>query len=102
MPTGSTRSVGGPGGGVSTVTVGAVLPADRDGVPRETLRSQATTERISDVQEPNILRVTGDKGSARLDVLAHEHTEQLVRGRGVVESDLQQDPLVRVHGRVPQ
>src|SRR5436190_13490529 len=100
MPTGSTRSVG-PPGGVSTVTF---YPSFR--VPRETLSDGLTTGCAeawgSDVQEADVLRIPGDKGSARLDVLPHQHAEQLVGGRGVVEGDLQQDPFVGIHGRVPE
>src|SRR5690349_23726578 len=76
MPTGSTRSCAG----------------------------TSTTERqpLSDVQETNVLGVAHDEAAPRLDVLAHEHAEQLVRGSRVVERDLEQDALGRVHGGVPQ
>src|SRR5579875_2675519 len=39
----------------------------------------------SDVQEPHVARVADDERAPRLDVLPHEHAEQLVRRRGVVE-----------------
>src|SRR5690606_13556075 len=41
-----------------------------------------------DVEETHILRVALDEQPPRLDVLAHQDTEQLIRCRRVVERDL--------------
>src|SRR5260370_30484609 len=56
----------------------------------------------SDVQEPDVPRVPGDERAARLDVLAHQHAEQLVGLGRVIERYLQQDPPRPVHRGVPQ
>src|SRR5215212_207933 len=56
----------------------------------------------SDVQEPHVLGVAGDERPARVDVFAHEDREQLVRGGGVVQRDLQEHPVRRVHRGLPQ
>src|SRR6185312_17352978 len=45
-----------------------------------------------DVQEPHVLGVARDEGAAGLDVLAHQHAEQLVGLRGVVQGHLEQHP----------
>src|SRR2546423_13451275 len=58
--------------------------------------------RASDVEEPHVLGVALDEGPPGLHVLAHEHAEQLVCLRRVVERDLQQHPVRGVHGGVPQ
>src|SRR5690242_18182929 len=47
----------------------------------------------SDVKEPDVLRVADDERPPRLDVLTHEHREQLVGRGGVVEGDQPQDPV---------
>src|SRR5258708_39655473 len=56
----------------------------------------------SDVEEPDVLGVTGDERATCLHVLAHQHGEQLVGLGRVVERDLAQDPLGGVHGGLPQ
>src|SRR3712207_7523883 len=43
-----------------------------------------------------------DEGTACFHVLAHQHAEQLVGGRRVVQRHLTQRPGGRVHRRVPQ
>jgi hypothetical protein len=54
------------------------------------------------VEEADVLGVALDERAALLDVLAHEHAEQLV-GRGcVVDRGLQQHPALRVHRGLPQ
>src|SRR5699024_5065359 len=55
-----------------------------------------------DIQEADVLRVLLDEVAAGLDVLAHQHGENLVRGGGVIHGDLAQRAAVRVHGGVPQ
>src|SRR6478609_573085 len=55
-----------------------------------------------DVQEPNVLGVLLNEVSARFNVLAHQNREDLVRRQGIVHRHLQQGPVVRVHGGVPQ
>src|SRR5690348_9029589 len=52
--------------------------------------------RTSDVQEAHVLGVARDERPARVDVLPHEDREQLVRGGGVVQRDLQEHPVRRV------
>src|SRR5262245_9267103 len=52
----------------------------------------------SDVEEPHVLGVALDERPARLHVLAHEHAEQLVCLGRVVEGDLKEHPVLRVHG----
>ena len=54
------------------------------------------------VEEADVFRVAGDERTAGLDVFAHQHAEQLVRGRGIIQGDLQQDPVGRIHGGLPQ
>ena len=56
----------------------------------------------SDIKEPHVLRVALDERAALLDVFTHQDREHLVRARGVVEGDLQQDAVVGIHGGVPQ
>src|SRR3954453_6416749 len=56
----------------------------------------------SDVEEPDVFGVADDEGPPGLDVLAHQHAEQLVRGGRVVEGDQPQDPVGRVHRGLPQ
>ena len=58
--------------------------------------------RPSDVKEPDVLGVADDERPARLDVLTHEHAEQLVGGRRVVEGDQAQDPVGGIHRGLPQ
>src|SRR5215472_8005745 len=94
MSTGSMRSCPPSGGSVTSVTF--AIPTHtwkRASIPRASR---------SDVQEPDVLRVAGDERAAGLDVLAHQHAEQLVGLGGVVERHLEQDPLRRVHRRLPQ
>src|ERR1700719_4941049 len=56
----------------------------------------------SDVQEPDVLGVAGDERAAGLDVLAHQHAEQLIGLGRVIQGHLQQDPAGRVHRGFPQ
>src|SRR3954452_24687631 len=100
MSTGSIRSplpAGGPAGRVGSrvsVTKTFFFYGERDGGRRASRRSH--------VEEPDVLGVAGDERPARVDVLAHEDREQLVRGGGVVQGDPQQHPVARVHRRLPQ
>src|SRR5215472_4974832 len=55
-----------------------------------------------DVQEPDVLRVALDERAPGLDVLAHQHAEQLISLSRVVERYLLQHPAGRVHRGVPQ
>src|SRR5215204_6760746 len=88
MSTGSTRSPPS-GGGVVTSTT-------------RSRSSQVVGAGDSDVQEADVLGVADDETPPRLDVLAHQDAEQLVRRCRVVEGDLQQHPGGRVHGGFPQ
>src|ERR1700753_459179 len=56
----------------------------------------------SDVEEPDVLGVALDERSPRLDVLTHQHAEQLVGLGRVVQGHLEQHPVGRVHGGFPQ
>src|SRR5271166_4184330 len=93
MSTGSVRSYPS-GGSVTSVTFSQSF--------NSTVETAAGHAALSDVQEPDVLRVTGDERAARLDVLAHQHAEQLVGLGRVVQRDLEQDPLRRVHRGGPQ
>src|SRR4051794_12382648 len=56
----------------------------------------------SDVEEADVFGVALDESATQFDVLAHEDREDLVRLRGVLEGDLQHQPLIGVHRRLPQ
>src|ERR1700744_6683727 len=56
----------------------------------------------SDVEEPDVLGVALDERSPRLDVLTHQHAEQLGGLGRVVQGHLEQHPVGRVHGGFPQ
>src|SRR5665647_790387 len=64
----------------------------------ENLRPDLT----SDVKESHVAGVALNEAAAALDVLAHENRGDLVCGRGVVEGDLKEDAVVRVHRGLPQ
>src|SRR4051794_41028290 len=91
MPTGSTRSLG----GLTSVTVLLrYFPCWYGNANR--------TRWLLNIQEPNVLGITGDEGAPCLDVLAHQHAEQFVSRRSIIQGDLEQHPLLRVHRGVPQ
>src|SRR6478735_5796894 len=56
----------------------------------------------SDVEELHVAGVLLDERPTRLDVLTHEHGEDLVGLGGVVERDLQQRAAVLVHRRLAE
>src|SRR3954467_6301280 len=56
----------------------------------------------SDVEEADVFGVALDESATQLDVLAHEDREDLVGLRRVLERDLQHQPLIGVHRRLPQ
>src|SRR5665811_159221 len=85
-----------PMGGVWSVTCASSRRRFRAGAGARRRRAPP-----SDVQEPHVLGVPLDEGPAGLHVLAHEYREDLVRRRGVVQGDLEQRPVVGVHGGVP-
>src|SRR4029079_11918968 len=58
--------------------------------------------RASDVKIPDLPGLGLDELLARLDLLAHELREDLVRGGRVLAVDLEQRPRLRVHGRLPE
>src|SRR5260370_20289720 len=95
MSTGSVRSYPPSGGSVTSVTFSQSLTQPWN-------QQQGMPPCRSDVEEPDVLRVAGNERAARLDVLAHQHAEQLVGLGRVVERDLEQDPLRRVHRGLPQ
>src|ERR1700733_15697439 len=110
MSTGAVRSCPPSGGPITSVTSQPLVQKDQTSsserirVSRESFGyspSGLPGNRL-DVQEPHILRVPGNKGAAGLDVLTHEHAEQLVGLRRVVQGYLEQHPAGRVHRRLPQ
>src|SRR4051812_29352632 len=56
----------------------------------------------SDVEEADILGVALDEGAPGLDVLAHQHREEVVGEGRVVQGDLTQHTVVDIHGGDPQ
>src|SRR5262249_35521754 len=60
------------------------------------------TKHSSDIQEPHVLGVAGDKGPSGFNVFPHKHAEQLVCLRGVVQCHLEQHAPRRVHRGVPE
>src|SRR4051812_9246308 len=107
MSTGSTRSCEPSGGRVTSVTWVPLLLVVRPVVRPVSYGLSRRPQLVrypgmSDIEEANILGVALDERTPRLDVLAHEHGEQLVRLRRVVEGHLQQHPVGRVHGGIPQ
>src|SRR5687768_3593854 len=64
-------------------------------------RSQAPPW-ASDVQVPHVQRVVFDELPSRLDLVAHQRGEHLVRLGVVLGADLQQGPVLRVHRRRPE
>src|SRR5262249_40742042 len=77
------------------------LSVHRPGVPVD---NGAPTGRVpgSDVEEADILGIALDERAPGVDVLAHQHAEQLVRGGRVVEGHLHERPSGRVHRGLPQ
>src|SRR6185369_10071252 len=60
------------------------------------------TYNLLDVQIDHVQRVGLDEVAARLDLVTHQDGEDLVRFDGVLDLDLQQDPVFRVHGGLPE
>src|ERR1043165_6397573 len=56
----------------------------------------------SDVEEAHVAGVALDEPAPRLDVLAHEDREDLVRRRRVRQGDLEERAGVGIHRRLPQ
>src|SRR4249920_1262538 len=76
------------------------LPAGKAGSRVSVTKSSFRA--ASDVEEANVLGVAGDERATRLDVLTHQDREQLIGGGGVVQRDLQEHPVGRVHRGLPQ
>src|SRR5215213_1602189 len=55
-----------------------------------------------DVQVANIERVVLDELTTRLDRIAHQHGENLVRFHRIIDSDFQERSLVGIHRRLPK
>src|SRR5699024_1511716 len=55
-----------------------------------------------DIQEAHVLGVLLDEVTSGLDVLAHQHGENLIRSCGVIHGDLAQGAVLGIHGGVPQ
>src|SRR5580693_6297393 len=94
MSTGSVRSYP-PSCGASVTSVTFAIPYSK-------MKPAGPCAGRSDIQEPDVPGVAGDERAARLDVLAHQHAEQLVGLGRVVEGHLEQDPPGRVHRGLPQ
>ena len=54
------------------------------------------------VEVPHVERVVFDEFAARLDLIAHQRREHLIRLGVILGADLQQRPVFRIHGRQPQ
>src|ERR1700748_2738823 len=59
-----------------------------------TLRRSRKSARHLDIEESDVLGVALDERPTLLDVLAHQHREDLVGPGGVVEGHLQHQPLL--------
>src|SRR5215213_7301750 len=59
-------------------------------------------EKVSSIQILHLSGVLLDKYLTRLDLVAHERREQLVRYRGRLDRDLKQGPVLRVHRGLPE
>src|SRR5215210_5767229 len=59
-------------------------------------------EKVSSIQVLHLSGVLLDKDLARLDLVAHQRREQLVRYRGRLDRDLKQGPVLRVHRGLPE
>src|ERR1019366_9469584 len=105
MSTGSVRSYSGAGAPPASTSVTCQpLPClFRGQVSQIPGESRAASPPVDlDVEEPDILCVSLDERPPCFDVLAHQHAEQLVGLRRVVERHLPQDALGRVHRGFPQ
>src|SRR5205823_14207644 len=56
----------------------------------------------SDVKEFHVAGIALDEVAPGLHPVAHEHRERLVRSSGVVDRDLLQNPVLRVHRGLPE
>src|SRR5215211_6192033 len=59
-------------------------------------------EKVSSIQVFHLSGILLDKGFARFDLVAHKRREQLVGYRRRLDRDLEQRPVLRVHGRLPE
>src|SRR6202044_3198581 len=100
MSTGSVRSPPPPAAASGTIRSATCYPFTviLVSVPRP----GAVRPGASDVEEPDVLGIALDERAARLDVLAHQHGEQLVGLGRVVHRDLAEHPAGRVHRGLPQ
>src|SRR6185312_4878313 len=57
---------------------------------------------LLEVQVPDLAGLAADEVAPRLDALAHERAEGLVRFAGVAHRDLEQRSRLRVHGGLPE
>src|SRR5438093_4027783 len=57
---------------------------------------------VSDIEEANVLRVLLDELASRLDLVAHQGREDVVRLRGILDLDTHEHALRRVHRRLPE
>src|SRR3954471_22640161 len=56
----------------------------------------------SDIEEAHVLGVGLDEQTSRLDLVAHQHREQAIRRRGVLDVDPDQQAPRRIHRRLPE
>src|SRR5205823_8527291 len=56
----------------------------------------------SDIEERDVLRVLLDEEATRLDLIAHQHREELVGGARVLDVYPDEQPLHGIHRRLPQ
>src|SRR5690349_1753167 len=57
---------------------------------------------FSEVEEADVLGVRLDEGATQVHVVAHEHRADLVGEGRLLDGDLEQRTLARLHGRVAQ
>src|SRR5664279_877227 len=106
MSTGSMRSVSVIGG--CSVTRCPYFPVLLSVWRRATVSFKTLATRnprcglLLDIKEANVAGVALDEAASTLHVLAHQDREDLVRGRGIVQGDLEQDAVMGVHRGLPQ
>src|ERR687898_2167681 len=56
----------------------------------------------SDIEEADVLRVFLDEDPARLDLVPHQHREELAGADLVLDLDTDEQPPLRIHRRLPE
>src|SRR6185503_3224621 len=66
------------------------------------LKGRRLSPNISHVEVAHVERILFDELPARLDLVAHQHAEELVGAHRIVDSDAEQSPRVRAHRGLPE